>query len=295
MVSSDRAVAAAALTRAVLVGRAVATSIAGAAGLLLVADRWRIAEVLAVVAAGTAIQLGLLARWPRLAARPLAALAADSVLVLAVLALGRGDIAYFCFAAGAGALAGVLLGLRAVPVWVLQAALGFAVIGTVLRRLDPPAELAAFVVALPLAGALAGLGASILTSALARYLELSRGLVASAQRSAAADERARLARELHDSGEQDPARRLPGRAGPADLAAPPAGPGRAARRHRRPGRHRRRPPGPRAPRGHAPRRARPRLRHHRPRALRHLERGHRRRRAHGPRADRPADRGSATS
>ncbi|MFB9451645.1 hypothetical protein Dvina_20850 [Dactylosporangium vinaceum] len=199
MVSSDRAVAAAALTRAVLVGRAVATSIAGAAGLLLVADRWRIAEVLAVVAAGTAIQLGLLARWPRLAARPLAALAADSVLVLAVLALGRGDIAYFCFAAGAGALAGVLLGLRAVPVWVLQAALGFAVIGTVLRRLDPPAELAAFVVALPLAGALAGLGASILTSALARYLELSRGLVASAQRSAAADERARLARELHDS------------------------------------------------------------------------------------------------
>ncbi|GAA3455634.1 sensor histidine kinase [Dactylosporangium matsuzakiense] len=199
MVSSDRAVAAAALTRAVLVGRAVATSIAGAAGLLLVADRWRIAEVLAVVAAGTAIQLGLLARWPRLAARPLPALAADSVLVLAVLALGRGDIAYFCFAAGAGALAGVLLGLRAVPVWVLQAALGFAVIGTVLRRLDPPAELAAFVVALPLAGALAGLGASILTSALARYLELSRGLVASAQRSAAADERARLARELHDS------------------------------------------------------------------------------------------------
>ncbi|MFI5914062.1 sensor histidine kinase [Dactylosporangium sp. NPDC051541] len=199
MVSPDRAVAAAALTRAVLIGRAVATMIAGAAGLLLVADRWRIAEVLAVVAAGTVVQVGLLARWPRLAARPLLALAADSILVLAVLALGRGDVAYFCFAAGAGALAGVLLGLWAVPVWIVQAAVSFAVIGDVLHRLDPPAELAAFVVALPVAGALAGLGASILTSALARYLELSRTLVASAQRSAAADERARLARELHDS------------------------------------------------------------------------------------------------
>jgi signal transduction histidine kinase len=199
VVSTDRAVAAAALTRAVLIGRAVATIIAGAAGLLLVTDRWRIAEVLGLVAAGTAAQVGLLARRPRLATRPFPALAADSILVLGVLALGRGDIAYFVFAAGAGALAGVLLGLWAVPVWAGQAAVSFAVIGTVLHRLDPPAELAAFVVGFPVAGALAGLGTSMLTSALTRYLELSRSLVASAQRSAAASERARLARELHDS------------------------------------------------------------------------------------------------
>ncbi|WP_433087680.1 sensor histidine kinase [Dactylosporangium sp. CA-052675] len=199
MVNTDRAVAAAALARAVLVGRALATVIAAAAGLLLVSDRWRLVEVLALVAVGTGVQLGLLARWPRLAARPVTAVAADAVLVLAVLALSRGGIAYFCFAAGAGALAGVLLGLRAVPVWILHAALGFAVIGRVLHRLDPPAEMAAFVVALPVAGALAGLGASVLTSALTRYLELSRSLVDAAQRSAAASERARLARELHDS------------------------------------------------------------------------------------------------
>nr|BFE60840.1 hypothetical protein GCM10020063_053660 [Dactylosporangium thailandense] len=199
MVNTDRAVAAAALARAVLVGRALATVIAAAAGLLLVSDRWRLVEVLALVAVGTGVQLGLLARWPRLAALPVTAVAADAVLVLAVLALSRGGIAYFCFAAGAGALAGVLLGLRAVPVWILHGALGFAVIGRVLHRLDPPAEMAAFVVALPVAGALAGLGTSVLTSALARYLELSRSLVDAAQRSAAASERARLARELHDS------------------------------------------------------------------------------------------------
>ncbi|MEU7874470.1 ATP-binding protein [Dactylosporangium sp. NPDC049140] len=199
MVGTDRAVAAAALARAVLVGRAVATMIAAAAGLLLVPDRWPVVAALALVAVGTGAQLGLLARWPRLVALPLTAVAADAVLVLAVLAVSRGGVAYFCFAAGAGALAGVLLGLRAVPVWVLHAALGFAVLGRVLHRLEPPAEIAAFVVALPVAGALAGLGASVLTSALTRYLELSRRLVASAQRSAAASERARLARELHDS------------------------------------------------------------------------------------------------
>jgi signal transduction histidine kinase len=199
VVSTDRAVAAAALARAVLIGRAVATVIAAAAGLMLVDDRWRVAEVLALVALGTGVEVGLLARWPRLAARPLVAIAADSVLLLGVLAVSGGDVGYFAFAAGAGALAGVVLGLRAVPVWIVQAALSFAVIGRVLHRLDPPAELAAVVVAFPLAGALAGLGASILTSALTRYLELSRSLVATAQRSAAASERARLARELHDS------------------------------------------------------------------------------------------------
>ncbi|WP_432992608.1 sensor histidine kinase [Dactylosporangium sp. CA-233914] len=199
MVSTDREVAAAALARAVLIGRAVATMIAAAAGLLLVENRWRVVEVLALVAAGTLAQLGALARWPRLAALPVAAIAADSVLVLAVLALSRGGIAYFCFAAGAGALAGVLLGLRAVPVWVAHAALSFAVVAGLLRRTDPPAELTAFVVAFPVAGALAGLGMFVATSALTRYLELSRRLVASAQRSAAASERARLARELHDS------------------------------------------------------------------------------------------------
>jgi signal transduction histidine kinase len=197
VVSVGREVAAAALARAVLIGRAAATITAAAAGLLLVHDRRPVIAVILLVAAATAAQLAVLGRWPGLVARPAAAIAADSVLVLAVLAVSRGGIAYFCFAAGAGA--GVLLGLRALPVWVVHAALGFTVIAEVLRRTEPPVEIMALVVSFPMAGALAGVGAAMATTALADQIEFSTRLVTSAQRSAVASERARLARELHDS------------------------------------------------------------------------------------------------
>jgi signal transduction histidine kinase len=196
---ASREAAAAALARAVLIGRAVATMTAAAAGLLLVDERSRVVAVLALVAVATVGQLGALARWPGLVARPVIAVVADFTLVFAVLAVSRGGVAYFCYAAGAGALAGVLLGLRALPVWAGHAAVSFAVVAEVLRRSAPPADIAAFVVAFPMAGAVAGVGAAMATATLTRYLELSTRLVASAQRSAAASERARLARELHDS------------------------------------------------------------------------------------------------
>ncbi|MGI5181835.1 sensor histidine kinase [Dactylosporangium sp. CA-152071] len=199
MQSAGREIAAAALTRAVLIARAAATMSAAAAGLLLVDDPGPVIAVLTLVAIATAAQLGALARWPGLVARPVVVVAADLALVFTVLAVSRGGIAYFCYAAGAGGLAGVVLGMRALPVWVGHAALSFAVTAEVLRRSDPPAEIAAFVVAFPMAGALAGLGAVVATNALARHLELSTSLLVAAQRSAAASERARLARELHDS------------------------------------------------------------------------------------------------
>ncbi|MEV6923196.1 ATP-binding protein [Dactylosporangium sp. NPDC051485] len=196
---TDREVAAAALARAVLIGRAAATMCAAAAGLLLVEDRWRIVAVLALVTLLTAAQAGALARWPWLVARPLAVIAADFLPLFAVLAVSHGGIAYFCYSGGAGALAGVVLGLRALPVWAVHAAMGFAVVAEVLRENEPPADISAFVAPLPMAGALAGVGAAMATAALTRHLELSRSLVAAAQRTAAAEERARLARELHDS------------------------------------------------------------------------------------------------
>ncbi|GAA3209139.1 sensor histidine kinase [Dactylosporangium siamense] len=199
MKSAGREIAAAALGRAVLIARAAATMSAAAAGLLLVEDRSRVVAVLILVAAATVAQLGALARWPGLVARPAAVVAADFVLVFAVLVVSRGGIAYFCYAAGAGALAGVVLGMRALPVWVAHAAVSFTVTAEVLRRSAPPADIAAFVVAFPMAGALAGLGAVVATTALARHLELSTHLLVQAQRTAAASERARLARELHDS------------------------------------------------------------------------------------------------
>ncbi|NMO53162.1 hypothetical protein HH310_18435 [Actinoplanes sp. TBRC 11911] len=194
-----RVVAAAALARAALIGRAAATLTAAAAGLLLVDDRWPVVAVIALVTVTTGAQLAALGRWPGLVTRRAAAIAVDSILVLAVLAVSRGSVAYFCFAAGAGAVAGVLLGLRALPVWAAHAGLGFTVIAEVLRRTEPPVDIVAFVVAFPMAGALAGVGAAMATTALTHQLELSAHLVASAQRSAVASERARLARELHDS------------------------------------------------------------------------------------------------
>jgi signal transduction histidine kinase len=192
-------VAAAALARAVLIGRAAATVIAAAAGLLLVHDRWPVLAAIAVVLVATGAQLAALGRWPGLVTRPALAIAVDTLLVTAVLAVSHGGVAYFCFAAGAGAVAGVLLGLRALPVWAAHAALGFTVIAEVLRRTEPPVEIMAFVVSFPLAGALAGVGAAMATTALTNQIEFSTQLVASAQRSAADSERARLARELHDS------------------------------------------------------------------------------------------------
>ena len=194
-----REVAAAALARAVLIGRAVATVTAASAGLLLVDDRRSVVLVMILVVVATAGPLAALARWPGLVTRPVTAIAADFVLVFGVLALSHGSVAYFCFAAGTGALTGVLLGWRAWPLWAAYTALSYTVIAEVLRRTDPPADIAAFVVAFPMAGVLAGIGAALATAALSRYLELSAQVVASAQRSAVAFERARLARELHDS------------------------------------------------------------------------------------------------
>ncbi|GIF75123.1 sensor histidine kinase [Asanoa siamensis] len=199
MVGVGREVAAAALARAVLIGRAAATMTAAAAGLLLVHDRVPVISVIALVTVATAAQLAALGRWPGLVTRPVAVLAVDSALVLAVLAVSHGSVAYFCYAAGAGAVAGVLLGLRALPVWVVHAAVGYAVIAAMLRRTEAPLDIVAFVVAFPMASALAGTGAAIATTVLTHHLVLSTQLVASAQRSAVASERARLARELHDS------------------------------------------------------------------------------------------------
>jgi signal transduction histidine kinase len=196
---AGRVVAAAALGRAVLLGRAAATITAAAGGLLLVSDRWRVVEVILFVALSTGAQIAVLTAWPKVVRAPLPILAADSALVLGVLAISGGSIAYFCYAAGAGAVAGVLLGMRAVPLWAAQAALNFAVAGSVLRVNGLPPDIATFIVAFPMTGAVAGIGAAVATSALVRYVELSTHLVASAQRSAAASERARLARELHDS------------------------------------------------------------------------------------------------
>jgi signal transduction histidine kinase len=192
-------VAPAAVGRAVLLGRAAATMTAASAGLRLVSDPRRQAVVLVIVLLTTVAGLITLSRFPDVVRRPFLVIALDSLVVLAVLAISRGGVAYFCCAVGASALAGVLLGMRALALWALHAALGYYVAAAVLRATTPVPDIAAFVLAFPMANVLAGIGATVATAALVRYVNLSVEVVATAQRSAAASERARLARELHDS------------------------------------------------------------------------------------------------
>jgi signal transduction histidine kinase len=192
-------VAPAALTRAVLLGRAAATLTAAGAGLRLVGDPQRLIIVLVIVVVTTVIGLAVISRTPGVVRYPLSVLAVDTLIVLAVLVISRGGVAYFCCAVGTCALAGVLLGMRALVLCALHTALGYVIAAVVLTQAAASPEASVFVLAFPMADVLAGIGAAVATTALTRFVNLSVEAVASAQRSAAASERTRLARELHDS------------------------------------------------------------------------------------------------
>jgi signal transduction histidine kinase len=192
-------VAAAALGRAVLLGRAALTLTAVGAGLRVLPDPRTAPAVLVIVVVSTAAGLVVLARRPQVVRHPAPVIAVDSVVVLGVLAACQGGVPFFCFTAGACALGGVVLGMRGLVLWAAHAALGYWVAGHLLQAGVPSPHVAVFALAFPPMDVLAGTAAAIATGALVRYVDLSVDVVASAQRSAAASERTRLARELHDS------------------------------------------------------------------------------------------------
>ena len=196
---ANRVVAAAALGRAVLLGRAALTLTAAGVGLRVLPDPRTALAVLVIVVISTATGLVVLARRPEVVRHPVPVIVVDSVVVLGVLVVSRGGVPFFCFAAGACALGGVVLGMRGLVLWALHAALGYSVAAHLLRTGTPSPHVAVFPLAFPPMDVLAGIAAAVATGALVRYVDLSVDVVASAQRSAAASERARLARELHDS------------------------------------------------------------------------------------------------
>ncbi|MBB5874224.1 signal transduction histidine kinase [Allocatelliglobosispora scoriae] len=195
----NQVVAAAAVARSVLLGRAAVTMTATAVGLRLRADPYPQLTALALVAVVTAVALAVLNHDPHVVRHPLPILALDFAAALGLLAVGHGDVAYFCYAVGACALGGVLTGPWALLPAAPHAAVGYLAAADVLDAADASVRLAGFVLAFPTAGLLAAAGAAAITTGVARHLRLSVELVAAAQRSAAASERARLARELHDS------------------------------------------------------------------------------------------------
>ncbi|MEV6343989.1 histidine kinase [Actinoplanes sp. NPDC051851] len=196
-----RFIAATALLRAVLIGRLVLAGTTVGVSFRLTSDPTAAALALALIALSTVLAVALLNRRPQVLRRKLTVLFADAVVMVAVLMVSKGGVAYFCYAAGSAALAGVLLGTGGAALWVAQAVLGLSVAVQLLRGIEhgPREVVAPFLVAVPALDLVCGLGAAVLTATLYRYIELSVETAVDAQRSAAASERARLAREMHDS------------------------------------------------------------------------------------------------
>jgi signal transduction histidine kinase len=191
---------AAALGRAALLARAAVTVTAAATGLLVLGHPGRGLALVVLVIVATGAEVGALTHRPGPVVRHrVAALGADLVVLLGVLGLSGGGLAYFTFAAGWAALAGILLGMGALPLWAALLVQEFVACTVVLRHPRPPTGLATVLLALPSAGVLAGIGGALAARAVTAHLASTVDTVAAAQRSAAAEERARLARELHDS------------------------------------------------------------------------------------------------
>ncbi|NLU77200.1 hypothetical protein HCA58_02085 [Micromonospora sp. HNM0581] len=196
----SRFVAYVALCRAMLLGRLALTLAAVGVGIRLTDDPWLTVGTLVLIAIATSVQVTVLSRWPDVIRWRLGFLVVDAAIMIVVLVLSQGHVAFFCYAAGFAALTGALLGARAFPLWIADAGLGLAVAAHLLRTGGTADSVAApFVLAFPMINIVCGYGAAVVTAALARYLDASIVAVASAYQSAAASERARLARELHDS------------------------------------------------------------------------------------------------
>jgi signal transduction histidine kinase len=167
--------------RALLFARAVLAAGVGAAAILGAGDRsrWLLPAVLVTLA--SLVQAAALGPGP---VRVTGLLVSDLAVLLAVLALAGPGPLYLGYAASVAAFGGLLLGLPATAIWagllVQTYAVGRTVVGA---ALIVPAGVAAVLV-----------GSVVTGQARRRAAEL-----ATAQREATALERARLARELHDS------------------------------------------------------------------------------------------------
>jgi signal transduction histidine kinase len=194
------AVAATALARGAILIRAAFAVTAAAAGLRVVPNPDRLLAFIGAVVLVSVVEVSVVGRWPAvIRRRPAVVVLVDFLTLIGTLALVGPGIAFYAYAVGSTVLAGALLGLFAIPMWVAQAVLGYAAAATLIRATQPAPDIAVFVLVSPMAAVVSGMVAAFGRAALLRHVALTVGLVAAAQGSAAASERARLARELHDS------------------------------------------------------------------------------------------------
>jgi signal transduction histidine kinase len=175
------------------------TVTAASAGVLLVDHPYKLLFLIFCVLLVTVIEIDAMSWWPGILRRPLIMSVVDSLGIVGALAAGGPSLAYFCYAAGSAAISGALLQLRAVPIWAAQATISYVAAIQFVTEFHLPADVRVFVLACPMAGVVCGVGGAIARAAVDRQVQSVIHVVNVAQRSAAASERARLARELHDS------------------------------------------------------------------------------------------------
>ncbi|MBT0768377.1 sensor histidine kinase [Kineosporia sp. J2-2] len=156
-----------------------------------------------LVAAGvTAVELTVLVRRPVSVVHRWGFVTVELAAGAAIVALMQGGPVFFSFSCGSAAVAGVVAGARAWPVWVAQTVAAYAVVAWIIRLDDVPAALAVYLSGVPTLYVLTGLAAATARTAVLRHVHLARSALDAIERSAVAAERTRLARELHDSVEK---------------------------------------------------------------------------------------------
>ena len=195
---SDATAAALPLARLVVDARLVAVILTLVG---LVAAREATLLATAGLAAAALLSFELLRRWralaPRLARHP-ALIGLDSLLGLALLHVSGADGTFFFYTLGSAALAAVLLHLGGALLVVALHVLGYLI---ALAAHLAPSEPLTFqqLVGAPLLYLLVALGARAVLLLLVEQARSGERLRAAAAETVAAEERARLAREMHDS------------------------------------------------------------------------------------------------
>lgn len=143
-----------------------------------------------------------LRRWqrlgPELLRHPLY-LGVDVALAIVILAVAGSSSPFFYFAAGTAMLAGILYGRGGAALFATVLVLGYLAVVALEMDGAPPADSFQTLVALPLLYPILAASGVGLRRLLDRQAESAEALRAATEAAAAADERARLAREMHDS------------------------------------------------------------------------------------------------
>ena len=190
------------LCRYVLMLRLAATLMLVVSAALIEPDPVELALGTLIAAVITAAELVVLTRRPSTVTLGWAFVVVELLAGAAIVAVMRGGPVYFSFSCGSAAVLGVVLGLRATWVWVLQTVAGYLIVAWVIRAGEVPSSLAVYLTGVPTLYVLVGLAAATARTAVLRHVTLARTALEAIERSAVAAERGRMARELHDSVEK---------------------------------------------------------------------------------------------